>query len=221
MKNQLAIIPETQYFTMRGKAEVRREEPEKEPTNPKKPTAGETEVKTATVKTEVISSPKAGLSSATIVDFVTHSATQTQKAGTVLGRLLQLGDIILLEGDLGVGKTTFTKGVGQGLLVEGYINSPTFTLVNEYQGRLPLYHLDCYRLESGREALDFGLEEYLYGEGVIIIEWPERIAEVLPTEVLRVKLGYVNDTKRTIRLEPMGTRYVALTAEFKKAAFGA
>lgn len=159
--------------------------------------------------------------SAAIVDFVTHSAVQTQKAGAVLGRLLGIGDIILLEGDLGAGKTTFTKGVGQGLEVEGYVNSPTFTLVNEYYGRLPLYHLDCYRLESGREALDFGLEEYLYGEGATIIEWPERIAEVLPDEVLRVKLGYVNDTKRTIRLEPYGPRYIELVSEFKKAAFGA
>lgn len=159
--------------------------------------------------------------SAAIVDFVTHSATQTQKAGEVLARLLQPGDIILLEGDLGAGKTTFTKGIGQGLQVEGYVNSPTFTLVNEYRGRLPLYHMDCYRLESGQEALDFGLEEYLYGDGVTIVEWPERIEEVLPDEVLRIKLGYVNDTKRAIRLEPIGSRYLALTAEFKKAAFGA
>jgi tRNA threonylcarbamoyladenosine biosynthesis protein TsaE len=198
---------------------LRREEPEKESINPKKPTstAGKTVAKVTAAKPE----SRPGPSSATIVDFVTHSATQTQKAGAVLGRLLQPGDIILLEGDLGVGKTTFTKGIGQGLLVEGYVNSPTFTLVNEYQGRLPLYHLDCYRLESGREALDFGLEEYLYGEGAIIIEWPERIAEVLPSEVLRVKLGYVNDTKRAIRLEPLGARYVALTTEFKKTAFGA
>jgi len=156
-----------------------------------------------------------------IVDFVSHSAVQTQKAGAVLGRLLERGDIILLEGELGAGKTTFTKGVGQGLDVGGYVNSPTFTLVNEYQGRLPLYHLDCYRLESGREALDFGLEEYLYGEGATIIEWPERISEVLPGECLRVKLSYVNETKRALRLEPSGARYVAMVGEFKKAAFGA
>lgn len=159
--------------------------------------------------------------SSAVVDFVTHSASQTQKAGAVLGRLLEVGDVILLEGELGAGKTTFTKGVGQGLGVEGYVNSPTFTLVNEYQGRLPLYHLDCYRLESAREALDFGIEEYLYGEGATIIEWPERIAEVLPEEFLRVKLGYVNDTKRTIRLEPYGARYTSLATEFKKTAFGA
>ncbi len=171
--------------------------------------------------------PKGGLvgsgpkAAAAIVDFVTHSAGQTQKAGAVLGRLLEPGDIVLLEGDLGAGKTTFTKGVAQGLQIEGYVNSPTFTLVNEYYGRLALYHMDCYRLESGREALDFGLEEYIYGEGATLIEWPERIAEVLPAEFLRVKLGYVNDTKRTIRLEPSGPRYVTLATEYKKAAFGA
>lgn len=159
--------------------------------------------------------------SSAVVDFVTHSSNQTQKAGAVLGRLLQAGDVILLEGELGAGKTTFTKGVGQGLGVEGYVNSPTFTLVNEYQGRLPLYHMDCYRLESPREALDLGIEEYLYGDGATIIEWPERITEVLPQEFLRVKLGYVNDTKRTIRLEPFGARYIELATEFKKSAFGA
>ncbi len=156
-----------------------------------------------------------------IVDFVSHAASQTQKAGTVLGRLLKPGDIILLEGDLGAGKTTFTKGVAQGLEVEGYVNSPTFTLVNEYQGRLPIYHMDCYRLESGREALDFGLEEYIYGDGVTLIEWPERISEVLPAEFLRIKLSYVHESKRAIRLEPTGARYVALVGEYKKNAFGA
>ena len=155
-----------------------------------------------------------------IVDFVSHSVSQTQKAGSNLAELLAAGDVILLEGDLGAGKTTFTKGVAQGLGVSGYVNSPTFTLINEYQGRLPVYHLDCYRLESGREALDFGIEEYLYGDGVTIIEWPERIREILPSEYLRVQLGYVTDTKRSIRLDPAGSRYVALVKDFKQKAFG-
>lgn len=154
------------------------------------------------------------------VEFISHSVAQTQRAGVALAQLVQPGDIIWLEGELGAGKTTFTKGIAQGLGVTGYVNSPTFTLVNEYQGRLPVYHLDCYRLESGREALDFGLEEYLYGEGVTIIEWPERIREVLPPEYLRVQLRYVTDTKRSMRLEPSGKRYIALVQEFKQKAFG-
>ncbi len=154
------------------------------------------------------------------VEFISQSVAHTQRAGVVLAQLLQPGDIIWLEGDLGAGKTTFTKGVAQGLGVTGYVNSPTFTLVNEYQGRLPIYHLDCYRLESGREALDFGIEEYLDSGGVTIIEWPERIREVLPPDHLAIQLGYMTDTKRTLRLEPFGQRYIELVQEFRKKAFG-
>jgi tRNA threonylcarbamoyladenosine biosynthesis protein TsaE len=155
-----------------------------------------------------------------VVDFVSHSITQTQRCGSQLAQHLVPGVIIWLEGDLGAGKTTFTKGVARGLGVEGYVNSPTFTLVNEYEGRLPVYHLDCYRLESGQEALDFGIEEYLDGEGVTIIEWPERISEILPPDYIRVGLSYLTDTKRLLRLEPVGSKYIALMQEFKKSAFG-
>src|SRR5206468_8686543 len=144
------------------------------------------------------------------------SVTQTQRCGSQLAQHLVPGTIILLEGDLGAGKTTFTKGLAQGLGVEGYVNSPTFTLVNEYEGRLPVYHLDCYRLNSAQEALDFGVEEYLYGDGVTIIEWPERISEVLPTDSIRVVLSYLTETKRSLRLEPVGAKYIPLMQEFKK-----
>ncbi|MBN9388065.1 MAG: tRNA (adenosine(37)-N6)-threonylcarbamoyltransferase complex ATPase subunit type 1 TsaE [Chloroflexi bacterium] len=155
-----------------------------------------------------------------IVDFVSHSVAQTQRCGSQLAQQLGPGTVILLEGDLGAGKTTFTKGLAQGLGVEGYVNSPTFTLVNEYEGRLPVYHLDCYRLENGREALDFGIEEYLYGEGVTVIEWPERIREIWPSSYIRVTLSYLNETKRSLRVEPVGPEYVGLMQEFKKSAFG-
>ncbi|MDB5080788.1 MAG: hypothetical protein JWP00_2712 [Chloroflexi bacterium] len=155
-----------------------------------------------------------------VVDFVSHSITQTQRCGSQLAQHLVPGVIILLEGDLGAGKTTFTKGIASGMGVEGYVNSPTFTLVNEYEGRLPIYHLDCYRLESGQEALDFGIEEYLDAGGVTIIEWPERISEILPPDFIRVSLSYLTDTKRSLRLEPVGSKYIALMQEFKKSAFG-
>lgn len=155
-----------------------------------------------------------------IVDFVSHSVAQTQKCGSQLARQLVPGTVILLEGDLGAGKTTFTKGLAQGLGVEGYVNSPTFTLVNEYEGRLPVYHLDCYRLENGREALDFGIEEYLYGDGVTVIEWPERIKDIWPESYIQVTLSYLNETKRSLRLEPVGPAYTGLMQEFKKSAFG-
>lgn len=152
--------------------------------------------------------------------FVSHSIDQTRQAGISLAALLQPGDIILLEGNLGAGKTTFTKGIAEGLGVQGYVNSPTFTLVNEYRGRLPVYHLDCYRLESGQEALDFGLEEYLYGDGLTIIEWPERIREVLPQEYLLVRLEYLEETARSLRFEPCGERYERLVADLKYEGSG-
>lgn len=154
-----------------------------------------------------------------LVEFISHSTAQTQNTGATLATYLQPGDIVLLEGDLGAGKTTFTKGLAQGLGVEGYVNSPTFTLVNQYEGRLPLYHMDCYRLENGREALAFGIEEYLYGDGVCVIEWSERIRDILPKEVLRVKLGFLTETKRTIRIEPSGEQYIKLMQDFKKNSF--
>lgn len=179
-----------------------------------------TETKTQT-STQINPARKLTTPNGAVVDFIVHALSQTQRTGEHLGQLLQAGDVVLLEGELGAGKTTLTKGIARGLGVEGYVNSPTFTLVNEYRGRLPVYHLDCYRLESGAEALDFGIEEYLYGEGVTIIEWPQRIAEILPDEHLRIKLAYLADTKRSIRLEPSGTRYIKLVADFRKTAFGA
>ncbi len=154
------------------------------------------------------------------VEFISHSVSQTQKAAASLTQFLQAGDILLLVGDLGAGKTTFTKGIALGLGVQGYVNSPTFTLVNEYQGRCPVYHLDCYRLNSFQEALDFGIEEYLYGDGVTLIEWPERIHEILPQEFMTVRLNYLSDTKRALRFEPTGDRYITMLQDFKRKSFG-
>jgi tRNA threonylcarbamoyladenosine biosynthesis protein TsaE len=154
-----------------------------------------------------------------VLDFVSHSTNQTRNTGIILGRLAHPGDIFLLIGDLGAGKTTLAKGIASGLDIHATVNSPTFTLVNEYAGRLPLFHLDCYRLESAREALDIGLEEYLYGEALTVIEWPERIIEALPAESLTIRLSHLNETKRGIRLEPVGERYIYLVNEFKKTAF--
>ncbi|WP_342397278.1 tRNA (adenosine(37)-N6)-threonylcarbamoyltransferase complex ATPase subunit type 1 TsaE [Candidatus Chlorohelix sp.] len=165
-------------------------------------------------------SRKKNFDPATVVDFISHSASQTRFTGVALGKLAQPGDIILLAGELGAGKTTLTKGIAEGLDIKGIVNSPTFTLVNEYQGRIALYHMDCYRLESGRDALDFGVEEYLYGEGLTVIEWAERIEDILPKETLTVRLSTLNETKRGIRLEPIGERYIAFVARFKEEAFG-
>jgi len=154
------------------------------------------------------------------IDFISHSEAQTRRLGARLGELLQGGEIIALQGELGSGKTRWAQGVGQGLQVDDLITSPTFTLVNEYQGRLTLYHIDLYRIGHAREAWTFGLEDYLYGDGVCVIEWPVRIAEVLPLDCLWVTFTFLDDTKRRITMHADGDRCHELLKEFQRLAFG-
>lgn len=154
------------------------------------------------------------------IDFISHSAGQTQRLGVRLGELLEAGDVVLLQGGLGAGKTVFAQGIAQGLGVQDPVTSPTFTLIHEYEGRLPLYHVDLYRLAGDLEAGAIGLEEYLWGEGVTLIEWAERATALLPSEYMTVALRPVAETKRAIRIEPTGTRYERLVTTFKKNVFG-
>lgn len=154
------------------------------------------------------------------IDFVSHGAAQTQRVGARLGELLEAGDVVLLEGELGAGKTVFAQGVARGLGIEDPVTSPTFTLIHEYEGRLPLYHADLYRLAGAADALGIGLEEYLWGDGVTLIEWPDRATGLVPDVHLTVALRTISDTKRAIRLSAAGDRYTRLVAQFKQAAFG-
>lgn len=149
------------------------------------------------------------------LQLVSHSPEQTQDLGRLLGKLAQAGDIVLLVGNLGSGKTCLTQGIAWGLGVEEYAFSPTFILVREYHGRLPLYHIDLYRLDRIEEIIDLTLEEYLYGEGVCVIEWAEKGKEVLPGENLLIKLDYLSPTERSFSLEPHGERYEQLMQSFK------
>lgn len=153
------------------------------------------------------------------LDFISHSEAQTRRLGARLGPLLQPGDILALVGDLGSGKTRWVQGVCQGLQVTGPVISPTFTLVNEYQGRWPVYHIDLYRLTSAAETLTFGLEDYLYGSGICLIEWADRAEDFLPADYLTVEFYYLQETKRRLVLRPNGERYIALLKTFKEAAF--
>lgn len=153
------------------------------------------------------------------LDFISHSDAQTQRFGARLGPFLQSGDVLALVGDLGSGKTRWVKGVCQGLGVIDPVISPTFTLVNEYQGRLPIYHIDLYRISAAVETLTFGLEEYLYGSGICLIEWADRITALLPSDYLTVELYYLEETKRRLVLRPHGERFTSLLKAFKEAAF--
>jgi tRNA threonylcarbamoyladenosine biosynthesis protein TsaE len=139
-------------------------------------------------------------------------ADETFAIGEKLGRLLEAGDVILLEGDLGAGKTTFTKGLAAGLGVQKAVNSPTFTIIKEYKGRLPLFHMDVYRLEDSFE--DLGFDEYFDGEGVTVVEWAHFIKEQLPEEHLAVYLYHSGGSNRRIVFAPYGKRYEALCEEF-------
>ncbi|QKS70203.1 tRNA (adenosine(37)-N6)-threonylcarbamoyltransferase complex ATPase subunit type 1 TsaE [Paenalkalicoccus suaedae] len=144
----------------------------------------------------------------------TIEVRETEAFADKLGGLLKPGDLVTLSGDLGAGKTTFTKALAKALGVTKNVNSPTFTIMKEYRGYVPFYHMDAYRLEDSFE--DLGLDEYFEGEGVTIVEWPEMIEEQLPTERLALFISYEGETARQIRLEATGERYEAIVKELKQ-----
>ncbi|MDX8367926.1 tRNA (adenosine(37)-N6)-threonylcarbamoyltransferase complex ATPase subunit type 1 TsaE [Cytobacillus sp. IB215665] len=144
-------------------------------------------------------------------EIITDSAEQTMKIAHELANYLQQGDVIVLEGDLGAGKTTFTKGLAKGLGITRNVNSPTFTIIKEYQGKVPLYHMDVYRLENGYE--DLGFQEYFEGNGVTVVEWAHLIADQLPVERLVVRINHMSEYKRKLMLEPIGVRYEQVCKE--------
>ena len=145
-----------------------------------------------------------------------NSLRETEQFGEKLGKILKKGDILCLNGDLGAGKTTLTKSIGLGLGVDEYITSPTFSLINEYRGDLPVYHFDVYRLENVDELDDLGFDEYFFGEGVCIIEWAEKIENMLPKEiiVLSIEKGQAID-KRIVSITGKGKRYKEVLEEMK------
>lgn len=118
----------------------------------------------------------------------TKSELETLEFGKSLGEKASSGDIFLLKGDLGVGKTVFAKGFALGLGIEEPVVSPTFTIVHEYEGRLPLYHFDVYRIADPDEMYDIGFDEYLYGDGVCLIEWPEMVEDILPESAITIEI---------------------------------
>lgn len=155
-----------------------------------------------------------------LLKIITAKPEDTKQAASLLAKLVQPGDLLLLQGDLGAGKTTFTKGLALGLGIKHRVKSPTFNLVNEYhQGRLPLYHLDVYRLEK-TGAADLGFEEYFDGAGVSVVEWPQFIKESLPAEFLLVKLlrktDEINDLERIIELRASGLHYQQLLKKYQQ-----
>ncbi len=149
-------------------------------------------------------------------EIQTASPRETQLLAEQLGRLLRPGDVIALVGDLGSGKTVFSQGLARGLQVPEtfYITSPTFVILNEYPGRIPFYHLDLYRLSTTAELAELGLEEILYGQGAVAIEWAERLGKTLPAERLEVHLNFKGETGRSLIFHPFGVKSQALLEGF-------
>jgi len=135
--------------------------------------------------------------------IVTNSAEQTKLLAERLASNLNAGDIVALEGELGSGKTQFVQGLARGLGVSenGYVRSPSFILLNEYKGRLPLYHFDFYRLHNVSELDDLGLEEYFDGKGITVIEWADRFPGTLPERMIHIKFEIVDETHRAITIK--------------------
>ena len=138
-----------------------------------------------------------------MLKFHAGSVERTVELGQFLGRVLQKGDNVCLTGDLGTGKTAFTGGIAKALGINGYITSPTFTIINEYEGRLPLYHFDVYRICSADEMLDTGYDEYISGNGVTVIEWAELIEKILPPDRIDICIEKDNAEKTDSRLITM------------------
>ncbi len=150
------------------------------------------------------------------LELISHSPEQTQQLGRHIGQLALPGDVFLLVGDLGSGKTCLTQGIAWGLDIKEYALSPSFVIMRELYGRLPLYHVDLYRLDRIEESLDLGLDDYLYGQGVCVVEWAEKALSILPTEYLLIKISYLSDTGRSLQIKANGQRYQEIVAQLKQ-----
>lgn len=181
------------------------------------------------------------------LDIISHSSAQTQRLGMRLGNLLHGGELLLLDGQLGTGKTTFTQGLAQGMGITETVNSPTFTLLKEYAGqsrspsgevqdgerktrreqrRRPiqrgpaLYHFDLYRLDDAEEMLDLGFEDYFTtGDGVCVVEWADKAEALWPVERLHIQMKILSETKRGLLFIATGTRYCELLRQFQKNTY--
>jgi len=153
--------------------------------------------------------------------IISPNAEETLLIGKIIGKCLAAGDIVALIGDLGTGKTCLTQGIARGLGVsDGYaITSPTFTLINEYPGRHVLYHLDVYRLQGSKDLEEMGYEEYFYGKGVSIIEWAEKIADIVPETAITIWITFLDESTRRIEISAPERRLEEISAALKEGGF--
>ena len=133
--------------------------------------------------------------------IITRDEDETYKLGVLIGSIIIPGTVFSLNGDLGTGKTHFTKGLAEGLEVKDYITSPSFTILNEYEGRLKLHHFDVYRIEDISEMYEIGFEDYIDGDGVCVIEWGDMVKDLLPKDTVNIKINMVDNNTREILIE--------------------
>ena len=176
------------------------------------------------------------------LDIISHSSAQTQRLGMQLGKLLGEGELLLLDGQLGTGKTTFTQGLAKGMGIEEVVSSPTFTLLKEYagaqrplsdgvrgqSGRIlrkhqaggpALYHFDLYRLDVPEEIIELGFEDYFYSSGVCVVEWADKAEALWPDERLYIRMKVMNETERSILFIATGAHYCELLRQFQKKSY--
>jgi tRNA threonylcarbamoyladenosine biosynthesis protein TsaE len=152
------------------------------------------------------------------ISFTTNSPEQTQNLGRRLGAMALPGDVFLLEGELGAGKTCLTQGIAWGLGINEYALSPSFVIIRELYGRLRLYHIDLYRLDNIEESVDLGLDDYFFGDGICVVEWPERAMSIMPQKHLLIRISYLSDTERRFQIAPKGQRYQELIKQLGKVS---
>lgn len=147
--------------------------------------------------------------------FTVNNLKDTAYIGKIIANCLEKGTVLCLDGDLGVGKTALTQFIAKEFGVEEYITSPTFTIIKEYEGKLPFYHMDVYRIDSEEDMYDLGYDEYIYSEGVTIIEWSHKIKGILPEERVDINIQRLDDTSRLIGIYGKGKAYDKITEELK------
>ncbi|HYA93194.1 MAG TPA: tRNA (adenosine(37)-N6)-threonylcarbamoyltransferase complex ATPase subunit type 1 TsaE [Thermodesulfobacteriota bacterium] len=151
------------------------------------------------------------------------SASETVRLGRNIGSHLLPGDVVALVGELGAGKTQLIKGLAAGVGIRNptYISSPSFTLINEYPGKITFYHIDLFRLGKENEAEELGLEDYIQGKGITAIEWADKIPSLLPKELLLIRIAYTGRNTRSLEIWGKGKRYLKMIDQFQSSEFGA
>jgi tRNA threonylcarbamoyladenosine biosynthesis protein TsaE len=141
------------------------------------------------------------------MNFITNTVEETIELGKKIGRSLNPGDIVCIDGDLGSGKTHLTKGIALGLGIDEHITSPTFNIVNEYEGRIKLYHFDVYRVNDPDEIAAIGFDEYIFSDAASVIEWSDYIKELIPDDHIQINIANESETRRNINIQFFGKRY--------------